>query len=129
MEGGSYTDEAERVPQSGRQGARRRTWSQWSPPRRLIERFRRRDAELEALGIKTAQAGWAEENVDVLPVAEPEIPAELNDRAADVWEPPLAIAQLSGCGDRARTAALHLSGAEEEPDPGVQLLTDQPKQA
>jgi putative DNA primase/helicase len=48
--------------------------------------------------------------------ARPEIPSTLNDRAADIWEPLLAIADLAG-GDwprLARDAALKLSASEEE---------------
>jgi hypothetical protein len=52
-------------------------------------------------------------------------PPELNDRAADVWEPLLAIADIVGGDwpDRARTAAVELS-TTDEPDPGIQLLAD-----
>jgi hypothetical protein len=93
-------------------------------PDEPVDRFRRRDVELEVVAIKNALARWAEENVEVLAVMEPEIPAELNDRAADVWEPLLAIAELTGCSAEARQAAVRLSGGEDEPDLGVQLLTD-----
>jgi hypothetical protein len=93
-------------------------------PDEPVDRFRRRDAELDAVAIKNALVRWAEENVEALAVMEPDIPAELNDRAADVWEPLLAIADLTGCSDRARRAAVHLSGTEDEPDLGIQLLID-----
>src|SRR5450759_4135257 len=56
----------------------------------------------------------------------PAMPDALDDRAADNWEPLLAIADLAG-GDYpklARSAALHLSGSAEidEQTIGVQLL-------
>jgi putative DNA primase/helicase len=49
--------------------------------------------------------------------ARPEIPATLNDRAADNWEPLLSIADAAGGGwpVLARSAALKLSGVESEP--------------
>jgi hypothetical protein len=53
------------------------------------------------------------------------IPTDLNDRAADIWEPLLALAELAG-GDwpeRARTAAVGLtSGAQEESAIGALLF-------
>jgi Protein of unknown function (DUF3631) len=60
--------------------------------------------------------------------AEPEMPAGLSDRAEDVWEPLLAIADLAG-GDwpqRARCAAVALSGnrTDDEDSHRVQLLRD-----
>jgi hypothetical protein len=66
--------------------------------------------------------------VVVLRDAEPEIPDALSDRAADSWEPLLAIADLAG-GDwpeRARRAALTLSAGpvEEDGDMGLRLLAD-----
>jgi hypothetical protein len=60
--------------------------------------------------------------------ADPAIPPGLSDRAADVWEPLLAIADLAG-GEwpaRARLAAQELSGdgAVEDDSLGVQILRD-----
>jgi hypothetical protein len=54
----------------------------------------------------------------------PEIPPELNDRAADVWEPLLVLADAAGAGwpARARAAAAKLSGREEEESPTGTLL-------
>ena len=58
----------------------------------------------------------------------PTIPSELGDRAADVWEPLLAIADLAGEAwpDRARAAAVALSGGDSNEDlsPGITLLKD-----
>jgi hypothetical protein len=56
----------------------------------------------------------------------PAIPPELNDRAADIWEPLFAIADLAG-GDwpqRARQAALGLTEATQERSPIGSLLLD-----
>src|SRR5207249_3312719 len=60
--------------------------------------------------------------------AEPSMPAGLSDRAEDVWEPLLALADLSDGDwpDRARRAAVTLSGkrTDEEDSYRVQLLRD-----
>jgi len=56
------------------------------------------------------------------------MPAGISDRAADVWEPLLAIADQVGgeWPERARLAAVALNNARSERDPslGVQLLID-----
>lgn len=83
--------------------------------RERVERFRFRVAELQALAIREA---W-EASADALSLpAEVDVPEELNDRAADSWEPLLALAATAG-GDwphRARMAALVLSGTAEVED-------------
>jgi hypothetical protein len=71
---------------------------------------------------------WAAFNVEHLGSQWPEMPAGIVDRAADVWEPLIAIADR--VGDRwpelARHAAVQLNNARTERDPslGVQLLSD-----
>lgn len=71
---------------------------------------------------------WARDNVANLAQARPVIPDELNDRAADNWESLLAIAAFAGEEwlDRAREAALALSGATESGNNslGVELVHD-----
>lgn len=90
-----------------------------------VERFRRRDAEYEAEPIKDQLALFADRRVvEALADARPEIPAELNDRQADSWEPLLAIADMVGWGNAAREAAIRLSETDEEQDEGVQILGD-----
>jgi putative DNA primase/helicase len=58
----------------------------------------------------------------------PQAPEGLDDRAADVWEPLLAIAKCAGgeWPERARKAALTLSGerAKEDDEIGTILLAD-----
>jgi putative DNA primase/helicase len=82
--------------------------------------------ELEPYRSKAAR--WVRDNIERLREAEPHLPEELNDRAADNWEPLLAIADL--CGGtwpaEARKAALTLSGATDEVEThlGIQLLAD-----
>jgi hypothetical protein len=93
-----------------------------------IDRFRRRDAEPAAEPIRESLASIAEFNLDRLADARPALPDELDDRAQDVWEPLLAIADLAGdpWPQRARAAALALSTGQEREDesPGARLLQD-----
>jgi hypothetical protein len=84
-----------------------------------IERFRRRDADADAEPIFQAAVSLATFHAETLACARPELPNELDDRAQDVWEPLLAIADLAGSEwpDRARQAAVVLStGVEREDD-------------
>lgn len=78
-----------------------------------VERFRHRIADKEAQTLRKELAGWAAgAAVDLLLQAEPDLPLDLDDRAAEAWEPLLAIADMAG-GDwpaKARAAALALSG-------------------
>jgi hypothetical protein len=71
---------------------------------------------------------FTDDLLEELRAAEPELPDELSDRAQDVWEPLLAIADVAG-GDRparGRKAAVKLSGPREpdEATLGVRLLAD-----
>ncbi len=91
-----------------------------------VERFRRRRAVPIADDLRKQVADWAERDVGGLRDAEPELPAELNDRAAEAWEPLFAIADLAGdeWPTRARAAALALAeGASvEEVSHGTRAL-------
>jgi hypothetical protein len=65
-------------------------------------------------------------HADAIRNAQPNVPRELNDRAADLWEPLLILADLAG-GDwpqRARDAALALSASAQEQSPISALLMD-----
>src|SRR5574337_617044 len=97
-------------------------------PGEQVERFRHN--KLKDLTPLCRQAArWAADNLATLQEADPVVPEQLNDRAADNWRPLLAIADLVG-GDwphRARTAALMLSGGERDPEAdgaGVMLIAD-----
>lgn len=90
----------------------------------LVERFRLRTATAEAAPLRAAL-----DRLDLhLEDARPLIPDILEDRAADSWEPLLALADAAGgrWPERARDAAMSLSqSAEAEDDAlGVQLLAD-----
>lgn len=76
-----------------------------------VAKLRRREADADAFTLKAAIARWAGTNVAALASALPDVPNELGDRAADVWEPLLAIADRCGAawGHRAREAAVRLS--------------------
>jgi hypothetical protein len=91
-----------------------------------VERFRHRVADAEAEPIREGMERWAVGAVDLLLAADPALPDELDDRAAEAWEPLLAIADIAG-GDwpeRARAAALALSsdGDRDEVTTGTLLL-------
>jgi len=97
-------------------------------PDEWVERYRRRKVVPLATRLRERLESWAAAHVGALRDAEPTLPDALDDRACDVWEPLLAIADLAG-GDwpeRARSAALALSaGVEREDDSlGVRLLAD-----
>ena len=78
-----------------------------------VERLRHRVADAQAEPVRIELEGWAAGSaVDILTAADPDLPQELDDRAAEAWEPLFAIADLAG-GDwpqRARSAAIALSG-------------------
>ena len=58
--------------------------------------------------------------------ARPQMPPELNDRAADIWEPLLVLADLAGgeWPELARQAAISLSASAQESTPIASLLLD-----
>jgi hypothetical protein len=90
-----------------------------------VERLRWRDADAAMQPIREQLADWAE-GAEGLIDAVPDTPSELDDRAADAWEPLLAIADQAG-GEwprRARESAVALSGslATDEQTIGSLLL-------
>jgi hypothetical protein len=93
-----------------------------------IERFRRRDVQEQSEPVRQSVESLAALHADALSFARPSLPDELDDRAQDVWEPLLAIADLAGDDwpARARVAAVALSTGEEREDEslGVRLLQD-----
>ena len=93
-----------------------------------IERFRRREVEPEAARLRERIVLCVHASLDDLVAARPALPEELDDRAQDVWEPLLAIADLAGGVwlEQARSAALELSAGEAREDEslGTRLLAD-----
>jgi Protein of unknown function (DUF3631) len=92
-----------------------------------VERFRRRELRESGDALRDDLAAWAEGAVVELEQARPDLPDELDDRAADAWEPLLAIADMAG-GDwprRAPAAALELSAGERDDESlAIRLLAD-----
>jgi hypothetical protein len=89
------------------------------------ERFRFRTIQEEAAPLRGALARWATGAISTLREARPDVPEALDDRAAEIWEPLLAIADLAGGSwpAEARRAALTLNAARVEDDSvGVLLL-------
>jgi hypothetical protein len=88
-----------------------------------IERFRRRETQETAEPLHQGLVAWGEHHLERLVDARPALPDELDDRAQDGWEPLLAIADLAGDAwpERARSAALALSGPEARKDEDASL--------
>jgi hypothetical protein len=97
-------------------------------PDEVVERFRRREVDAEFERFSEPLQAWGAANLEALTGAQPELPGELDDRAADGWEPLLAIADLAGgpWPGRARRAALELlaGASREDESPGIRLLAD-----
>lgn len=96
-------------------------------PGEQVERFRERKVRAEAAPLRERLEAFAAVNVERLRELEPVEPDGLSDRATDVWEPLLAIADLAGSDwpERARRAAVALSGAAARhgaDSPRVRLL-------
>ena len=86
-------------------------------PTETVQKLRRRDgAELNELARKLVR--WTEDNVNALKTAAPTMPDGLNDRAADAWEPLVAVADRAGGSwpGLARAASLTLSGEDLKDD-------------
>lgn len=91
-----------------------------------IERLRHAPAKLFEELARQAER-FARDNAAAFKSARPQIPEKLHDRAADCWEPLIAIAELAGkpWAEQARGAALALSGGTAEQDSiRVELLRD-----
>jgi hypothetical protein len=97
-------------------------------PHEVVEPYRRRQHGHEGELLREALAEWAREVGDDLTDAWPDLPGVISDRAADVWEPLLAIADAAGgeWPQRARQAAVDLvaQAAERPATLGVRLLGD-----
>ena len=97
-------------------------------PEEKIEAFRRRVHAPIGEALRRRLAGWAATILDEATEARPEMPAGVDDRDADIWEPLLAVADIAG-GDwpkRAREAAKALVAVarEVEPSLNIRLLAD-----
>lgn len=92
-----------------------------------VERLREKVVWPATEPLRTALRGWAENTTEILGGADPHLPDALSDRSADAWEPLFAIADHAGpdWGEKARAAAIVLSGASDDGElgRGAQLLT------
>jgi hypothetical protein len=80
--------------------------------------------DFDATEMRQKCARFVEDHAEAIRTRRPEIPAALNDRAADIWEPLLVLADLAG-GEwpaLARRAAENLSGSQSEMSPLESLL-------
>lgn len=95
-------------------------------PHEKVEKLRHRDsAALEPYRQKLCR--WALDELDRYSSLQPAPVEGINDRAADNWEPLLAVAELAGgeWPEYARKSAMALSGVSQEaPTIEVELLTD-----
>jgi hypothetical protein len=91
-----------------------------------VEAYRRRLHEVIGWSIRDELAAWALSAQDGF--RWPELPSQIVDRDADVWEPPLAVADMAGGAwpEKARAAAVALvaDAKEVEPSLGIRLLND-----
>src|SRR5438034_7542742 len=85
-----------------------------------------RSRELDPMPLKQQCLRFVTDHAAEIASSRPQIPPALNDRAADIWEPLLALADLAG-GDwpeLARQAAIGLSATAQESNPIASLLLD-----
>jgi hypothetical protein len=97
-------------------------------PTETIEPFRQRQHGAQAQPLRERLERWAEHLEDMAALARPTMPEGIVDRAADVWEPLLAVAEMAGgtWPERARAAAVALleESRASPPSLGIRLLAD-----
>jgi hypothetical protein len=96
-------------------------------PSERVERVVRREAGAVAEPLRARMAAWSAAQLDELSVARPNLPNELDDRARDIAECLVAIADVAGeeWPRRARHAVIGLRGGVVDDDElGVELLAD-----
>lgn len=98
-------------------------------PAEHAAKYRLRKDKPKVIAVGDRLAAWITPNADALGEAEPVMPPGLNDRAEDVWESLIAIADLAGgtWPARGRRAAIVLSAAAEQEageSLGQRLLAD-----
>jgi Protein of unknown function (DUF3631) len=94
--------------------------------RKTINEECERLRNLDTSALRQRCIRFVEENANAIANARPAIPESLNDRAADIWEPLLALADLAG-GDwpeKARRAAEGLTAGAQGRSPIGALLFD-----
>lgn len=95
-------------------------------PKVKIQPLRMRFAEANLQAIRSMLEVWGKAALPRLAASLPELPVKA--RAADVWEPLVAVADMAGMDwpERSRKACVELSGAAnaEKTADGVQMLAD-----
>lgn len=93
-----------------------------------VEPFRERLVERQARPLRAALAEWLAFVADQMADATPTMPEGVTDRAAEIWEPLIAIADAAGghWPDTARKACAHfvLTHVPSAESLGIQLLSD-----
>lgn len=97
-------------------------------PTESVEPYRRRLHAQDGHRLRDQLAAWADQTRDTITSAWPSMPEGITDRAADVWEALLAVADAAG-GDwpeRARVSAVTLvtESKASTPSLGIHLLAD-----
>lgn len=97
-------------------------------PSERVQSYRRRLHQAEGHELRDRISAWVSAHWSDMDGAWPDLPPGIEDRAADVWEPLLAVADAAGghWPDRARVSAVsHVSDARANAGGlGVQLLAD-----
>jgi hypothetical protein len=97
-------------------------------PTEQVEPFRRRDVLLEGHALRQKLKTWAAGVVNEISTARPAMPSGIEDRAADCWEPLLAVADVAGGHwpqiSREAAVALVAAGRDANPSLGIRLLED-----
>ncbi len=97
-------------------------------PDERVEPFRERLVEQQAAPLRSELAHWARSIVHQAGTAEPTMPDGVADRAAEIWEPLLAIADAAGghWPETARAACGHfvLARTPDDESLGIELLAD-----
>jgi hypothetical protein len=142
------SDGAEKTGGAEKAGTRLSRYSCWCPKvmaaigrlpdtladRCIVLRMQRKTAgedcerlrNLEATALRQQCARFVLDHGEAIATARPAAPAGLNDRAADIWEPLLALADLAGGAwpEKARQAAAGLTAVSQENSPIGSLLLD-----
>jgi putative DNA primase/helicase len=94
--------------------------------RKSPKESRERVRLIDGADLRRKCARFVRDHAAIITSAQPSIPSGLNDRAADIWEPLLVLADLAGgpWPADARKAALVLTGAAQEQNPISSLLLD-----
>ena len=97
-------------------------------PAEHVEPYRRRVHAAKGWRCSARLETWAIKVIDVVTDAWPELPAGIEDRDADVWEPLVAVADAAGGAwprlARAAAVALVAEARDSTPSLGVRLLAD-----